>query len=81
MRSNHLFVAASFVLLAGCTASKNSNTKDPVIATLGSEPISTAEFRYVYEKNNGGNDDAYTRQSISDYLDLYTNFKLKVTEA
>jgi len=81
MRSNHLFVAASFVLLAGCTASKNSNTKEPVIATLGSEPISTAEFRYVYEKNNGGNDDAYTRQSISDYLDLYTNFKLKVTEA
>ncbi|WP_242923445.1 peptidylprolyl isomerase [Pontibacter liquoris] len=81
MRSNHLFVAASFVLLAGCTASKNSKTKEPVIATLGSEPISTAEFRYVYEKNNGGNADAYTSKSVTDYLDLYTNFKLKVKEA
>ncbi|WP_347157679.1 peptidylprolyl isomerase [Pontibacter chitinilyticus] len=81
MRSNHLFVAASFVLLAGCTATKSSQTKTPVIATLGSEPISTEEFRYVYEKNNGGNEDAYTRQSVTDYLNLYTNFKLKVKEA
>ncbi len=81
MRSNYLVVAASFVLLAGCTATKTTDAKEPIIATLGSEPLSTDEFRYVYEKNNGSNDDAYTRQSISDYLNLYTNFKLKVKEA
>ncbi|MCX2738568.1 peptidylprolyl isomerase [Pontibacter anaerobius] len=81
MRSNHLLVAVAALAIAGCTASKKNDSKEPSIATLGSQPISTSEFRYVYEKNNGGNEDAYTRESVSDYLNLYTNFKLKVIEA
>lgn len=81
MRSNYLLVAVAALALAGCTASKKNDSKEPAIATLGSEPLSTSEFKYVYEKNNGGNDDAYTQQSVSEYLDLYTNFKLKVLEA
>lgn len=81
MRSNHLLVAAAALAIAGCTATKKNDSKEPAIATLGNQPISTSEFRYVYEKNNGGNDDAYTRESVTDYLSLYTNFKLKVIEA
>ncbi|MBC5774022.1 peptidylprolyl isomerase [Pontibacter sp. KCTC 32443] len=81
MRSNHLLVAVAALALAGCTASKKNDSKEPAIATLGSEPLSTTEFKYVYEKNNGGNQDAYTQQSVTDYLELYTNFKLKVLEA
>ncbi|MBB6611296.1 peptidylprolyl isomerase [Pontibacter sp. Tf4] len=81
MRSNHLLVAVAALALAGCTASNKNNSKEPAIATLGSQPISTSEFKYVYEKNNGGNEDAYTPQSVQDYLQLYTNFKLKVLEA
>ncbi|WP_299755567.1 peptidylprolyl isomerase [uncultured Pontibacter sp.] len=81
MRSNHLLVAVAALAIAGCTASKKNDSKESAIATLGSQPISTSEFRYVYEKNNGGNEDAYTRESVSDYLNLYTNFKLKVMEA
>ncbi|GAB3198689.1 peptidyl-prolyl cis-trans isomerase SurA [Pontibacter aydingkolensis] len=80
MRSNHLLVAAA-LLVAGCTATKKNDSKEPAIATLGTEPISTTEFQYVYEKNNAGNDDAYTRENVTDYLNLYTNFKLKVKEA
>ena len=80
MRSNQLLVAAA-LLVAGCTATKKNDSKEPAIATLGSEPISTSEFQYVYEKNNAGNEDAYTRESVTDYLNLYTNFKLKVKEA
>ncbi|MEJ8800919.1 peptidylprolyl isomerase [Pontibacter sp. H249] len=80
MRSNHLLVAAA-LFVAGCTATKKNDTKEPAIATLGTEPISTTEFQYVYEKNNAGNEDAYTRESVKDYLKLYTNFKLKVKEA
>ena len=80
MRSNHLLVAAA-LLMAGCTATKKNDSKEPAIATLGAEPISTSEFQYVYEKNNAGNEDAYTRESVTDYLNLYTNFKLKVKEA
>ncbi|NEM99501.1 peptidylprolyl isomerase [Pontibacter burrus] len=81
MRSNHLLVAVAALALAGCSASKNNNSKEPAIATLGNQPISTSEFKYVYEKNNGGNEDAYSRENIADYLQLYTNFKLKVMEA
>ncbi|MDX5435698.1 MAG: peptidylprolyl isomerase, partial [Pontibacter sp.] len=81
MRSNHLLVAVAALAIAGCTATKKTDSKEPTIATLGNQPISLSEFRYVYEKNNSGNDDAYTRQSINDYLNLYTNFKLKVLEA
>ncbi|PTX15122.1 peptidyl-prolyl cis-trans isomerase SurA [Pontibacter mucosus] len=81
MRSNHLLVAVAALAIAGCTATKKNDSKEPAIATLGNQPISTSEFRYVYEKNNGGNDDAYTRESVTDYLSLYTNFKLKVIEA
>ncbi|RDV15152.1 peptidylprolyl isomerase [Pontibacter diazotrophicus] len=81
MRSNHLLVAAALLLTAGCTATKKNDSKQPTIATLGTQPVSIEEFRYVYEKNNSGNEDAYTRQSVSEYLNLYTNFKLKVLEA
>ncbi|MER2996245.1 peptidylprolyl isomerase [Pontibacter populi] len=81
MRSNHLLVAVAALALAGCTASNKNNSKEPAIATLGSQPLSTSEFKYVYEKNNGGNEDAYSEKSVEDYLELYTNFKLKVLEA
>ena len=49
--------------------------------TLGSEPVSTSEFAYVYNKNNSNTENAYTNTSIQEYLDLYTNFKLKVLDA
>ncbi|GAA4433294.1 hypothetical protein GCM10023188_22550 [Pontibacter saemangeumensis] len=81
MRSNPLLVAAAALLIAGCTATKKNDSQEPAIATLGTQPVSISEFRYVYDKNNSGNEDAYTRQSITDYLNLYTNFKLKVMEA
>ena len=81
MRRNRLLVAIAVLLMAGCTATKKNDRKEPTIATLGTQPVSTSEFRYVYEKNNSGNEDAYTRQSVTDYLNLYTNFKLKVMEA
>lgn len=80
MRSNQLLVAAAALIIAGCTATKKNDQQEPIIATIGTQPIYTSEFQYVYEKNNGGNEDAYTRQSVTEYLDLYTRFKLKVME-
>ncbi|MBC6990779.1 peptidylprolyl isomerase [Hymenobacter sp. BT491] len=69
-------------LLAGCQASKSSTTaKQPVIETLGTQPVPAAEFAYVYRKNNSTAPDFGTRASVTEYLDLYTNFKLKVLEA
>ncbi|MFN3403419.1 MAG: peptidylprolyl isomerase [Cytophagaceae bacterium] len=64
---------------AGKSQSKVS--KEPSIISLGNQEIPTAEFTYVYNKNNSNSDDAYSEKSIREYLELYVNFRLKVKEA
>lgn len=46
---------------------------------INDEPVTVDEFKRVYEKNNP--DAEYSDSAISEYLDLYINFKLKVAEA
>ncbi|MCA6078277.1 peptidylprolyl isomerase [Fulvivirga sedimenti] len=53
----------------------------PVLFTAGDSTIFADEFIYVYEKNNAQMDSAFTRNDISEYLDLYENFKVKIMEA
>ena len=53
----------------------------PAIETLGTYPVSAHEFAYVYKKNNGTAADYGTRAGVTDYLTLYTNFRLKVLDA
>ncbi|MGI4884666.1 MAG: peptidylprolyl isomerase [Janthinobacterium lividum] len=80
--------AAAVLLLAGCQATKPQATgplpaagAGPAVETLGPVAVPAAEFAYVYRKNNGTAADYGTRQSVAEYLDLYTNFRLKVLEA
>ena len=79
--------AAVAALLAGCQASKPATTPPmatstgPAVEMLGTYPVPANEFAYVYRKNNSSAADYGTRQSVTDYLDLYTNFRLKVLEA
>ncbi len=56
-----------------------SYTKKTLI-TLGDKEISVKEFMDTYEKNNI-NTDVIDKKNVEDYLDLYIDFKLKVTEA
>ncbi|WP_192823341.1 peptidylprolyl isomerase [Rufibacter sp. LB8] len=79
MRVSNLYLGLGALLLTQCTSPKQ--TTEPVLLTIGAETIPAAEFAYVYEKNNGNADSAYSAASITEYLDLYTNFKLKVAEA
>ena len=89
MHKRILYAGAAVVtLLAGCQAAKPvasapaaSTTSGPAVETLGTYPVPANEFAYVYRKNNSTAADYGTRQSVSDYLDLYTNFRLKVLEA
>jgi len=81
-----------FVLfVAACTPSKvaapstatevaNGNTT-PVLFSVNGRPVHTDEFLYVYNKNNYNRDSANTEKAVTDYLDLYKVFKLKVEEA
>ncbi|MDX2189402.1 MAG: peptidylprolyl isomerase [Bacteroidota bacterium] len=79
-----LFAAACVVITSGCTSTKpvsSAETKVPSIITVGNRSIPTSEFLYVYNKNNANTPEAFSSKSINDYLELYTKFRLKVTEA
>jgi peptidyl-prolyl cis-trans isomerase SurA len=86
--------AATLLQLAACQTSKPTAAttppltgnaapaaSGPAIETLGSFPVPASEFAYVYKKNNSTAADYGTRQSVTDYLTLYTNFRLKVLDA
>ncbi|MEY3417299.1 MAG: hypothetical protein RL060_1411, partial [Bacteroidota bacterium] len=74
-----LALGATFTLSA-CKVADNKQ-QDPSIETLGKVAVPVSQFKYVYQKNNGNDPDAYSEKSLKEYLDLYTNFKLKVIEA
>lgn len=70
-------VILSIVLLAG--AMMGIAQEDKVLLTINGEPVMASEFLYIYEKNN--QDSSLEKKSMQEYLDLFINFKLKVTEA
>src|SRR6478609_9414853 len=75
---------ATLLTFQACKQTKTSQStevKEPVIATIGTQPIYTSEFNYVYNKNNSSAKDAYSEESVKEYLNLFINFRLKVKEA
>ena len=60
------------------TASTVNN--DAMLFSYGGKTVSVKEFLSVYKKNNVGKNVDYSEKSLKDYLKLYENFKLKVTE-
>jgi peptidyl-prolyl cis-trans isomerase SurA len=81
MKKISFLVIATSMLFSACKPSQKSQTIEPVIETIGGNPVYVSEFSYVYNKNNANNPDAYTKENLNEYLNLYTNFKLKVKEA
>ena len=59
------------------TAGAQNN--DPVLLTVGSENITKSEFTKAYQKNSSLSE--ATEGDLRDYLDLYTNYRMKVQEA
>ncbi len=70
-------VILSIILLAG--AMMGFAQEDKVLMTINGEPVMLSEFMYIYEKNN--QETSLEKKSMEEYLDLFINFKLKVTEA
>lgn len=52
-----------------------------VVFSIRGKPVTAAEFKYLYRKNHQPGKDEFTRSKIEEYLELFINFKLKVTEA
>jgi len=69
----------SFLLL-GLAFNINAQDSDPVLFTVEDHEVRVSEFDYIYNKNNGDGA-TYSKESLNEYLDLYTKFKLKVQRA
>ncbi len=54
--------------------------KDPVLFTVDKKEVKVSEFQYIYNKTNGKTA-SYSKESLTEYLDLYKKFKLKVAAA
>lgn len=72
----NLIAAAAFLLLAGSASAQ----PDPVLFTVKGNPVTASEFKYIYSKTNQDKAD-FSEKSLREYLELYTNFKLKVQKA
>ena len=72
MKKSMLFFA---LMAASIAAFAQSET----LMTINGKPVSAEEFLYIYEKNNQAG--AIDPKTMDEYLDMFINFKLKVTEA
>lgn len=72
------FLTAAFCLASSMMMAQ-TGANDPVIMTIDGEDVPRSEFEYSYNKNN--TDDVIDRKTVSEYVELFVNYKLKVREA
>ena len=75
-----LFIVVFFTLNA--FGQKAVKPAPPIpLFTINNKPVNTDEFIYIYTQKNQSKAEDFTDVKITEYLDLFINFKLKVTEA
>lgn len=70
-----LMILAATMFAAVMSAQEDNR----VLLTINGVPSTVDEFMYIYNKNN--QEAQLDQKTIDEYLDLFINFKLKVTEA
>ena len=75
-----LIIPLLFIFISSCKTSQQSSKSEDIepLFTIDSLAVYPEEFMYAYEKSNKNKGE---EEPIEDYLDLYIDFKLKVTEA
>ena len=81
-----MLVALATMMLGGVqaqTAHPAGSQQEQVLMTIDGEPIYLSEFEYIFSKNSDAAADNGKSESEKkkEYLELFTNFKLKVHEA
>src|SRR5436190_3477050 len=74
-----LFLPA-LLFICFIAVSQTADKSDPAILTIAGENVTKSEFERVFKKNNT-KETSYDRKSVTDYVNLYINYKLKVREA
>ena len=69
----------TFLLFAAALMSAMTFAQQATLMTINGKPVSAEEFLYIYQKNNQAG--AIDPKTMDEYLDMFINFKLKVTEA
>ncbi len=74
------FCSAVLMVVVVCVSGYAQKIKQPVLFTVDKTTVTADEFVYLYKKNHQAKED-FTEENINEYLNLFINFKLKVTEA
>lgn len=64
------------LLMSAVTATAQT---DPIVMRINGKDVTRSEFEYNYNKNNS--DGVIDKKSVSEYADLFINYKLKVEAA
>lgn len=67
------------IALLAIASSASAQTADPTIMTINGVAVPRSEFEYSYNKNNS--ETVVDKKSVSEYVDLFVNYKLKVLAA
>jgi peptidyl-prolyl cis-trans isomerase SurA len=73
-------ITLGFITASAFSLNILAQTNEPVIMTINGKPVYKSEFENVYKKNNGKEINK-EQKSISEYVDLFSTFKMKVFEA
>lgn len=76
MQKKILTSCALCLSIAGAYAQQNV---DPVVMTVGDEPVTRSEFEYNFNKNN--TDAVVDKKTVREYADLFAVYKMKVRAA
>ncbi|MDE7443773.1 MAG: peptidylprolyl isomerase, partial [Muribaculaceae bacterium] len=68
----------SLALVVSAISASAKTTDDPVLMTVAGQPVTLSEFEYLYNKNN---QQQASPQSLDEYVDMFTVYKLKVADA
>ncbi len=79
MKKSLLIAALTACFSSGYLA--QTKVADPILMKVDGKEISLSEFMNVYKKNSNLKDQANDQKSLNEYIDLFTNLKLKVREA
>ena len=64
---------------AGNASGQTATPVEPIVLQVNGESVTLSDFEAIFMKNN--RDSVITREALDEYLELFINFKLKVTEA